>query len=116
TRSSQPAASTSPPGSFSRRRNPTTASASTSSARPTSSTCTDLLGAGALLGGGAGAVDSGVVGAQIGLDHLGVLEHVLGRALGDDRAELEGDHAVADGRQQRHVVLDDQDRAAGAVA
>ena len=31
-------------------------------------------------------------------------------------AQLEGDHAVAHARQQRHVVLDDEQRGAGVVA
>ena len=35
---------------------------------------------------------------------------------GDDLAEVEGDHPVGDRREQRHVVLDDQQARAGHLA
>jgi hypothetical protein len=41
-----------------------------------------------------------------------VVEHVVDLPEGDDGAELEGGHVVGDRREQRHVVLDDDDRAA----
>src|SRR3546814_5115027 len=56
----------------------------------------------------AGSGDGGLVGAEVGLDDAGVVEDLGGRALGDDGAELERHHAVAEPREERHVVLDDE--------
>ena len=43
-----------------------------------------------------GAVDRGLVRTQVRLDHRRVFQHLGRRALGDDLAQLECDHAVAD--------------------
>ena len=59
------------------------------------------------------AVHDVLVGAQVGRDDPGVGQHLGGRAPGDDRAQLQGHEPVAQRRQQRHVVLDDDHRAAG---
>jgi hypothetical protein len=61
-------------------------------------------------------VDRRRVGAQVAADHTLVGEHVVGRAVRDHRAQLEGDHLVAHRPQQRHVVLDDDERRARLVA
>ena len=53
--------------------------------------------------------------AQVGLDHLGVALHLVGRALGDDLAAVEdGDH-VAELADHVHVVLDEHDGDAALV-
>jgi hypothetical protein len=63
-----------------------------------------------------GTLDGGLVGAEVALDDSRVLENLCWGPLRDHGAEFEGDHAVADGRQQCHVVLDDQNRAFRVVA
>src|SRR5262245_14298437 len=68
------------------------------------------LGARTSLYEGAGALDGGEVRAEVRLDHPWVVEDLGRRALGDHPTELEGDHAVAEPGQQRHVVLDHEDR------
>src|SRR5258708_18930149 len=44
--------------------------------------------------------------AEIRLDHLRVLAHFLGRALGDRPAVIEDVDSVAQPKDERHVVLD----------
>ena len=51
-------------------------------------------------------------GAEVGLDHLLVLLHLGGRALGDLLAVVEHGEPVAQAHHQLHVVLDQQDGAA----
>ena len=67
---------------------------------------------GGAAGGGAGALDRPLVGAEVRGDDPGVVAHLVGRALGDDRAGLEAVDAVADRHHERHVVLDDEQRRA----
>src|SRR5262245_48644109 len=49
------------------------------------------------------------LGAEVGLDHLGVLLDLSGRAFGDLAAEIEHDDAVGHLHDEAHVVLDEQD-------
>ena len=53
-----------------------------------------------------------VLDAEVGGDHLGIVAHVLGRAVRDLAAVLQDDHVVGDLHHHRHVVLDEQDRGA----
>src|SRR5262249_30880064 len=57
------------------------------------------------------AEDGRAVGAEVGVDHDRVGQDTPRRPLRDDRARLEGDELVGDLRDQRHVVLDDDERA-----
>src|SRR5580700_4549944 len=59
-----------------------------------------------------GPFQVGAVLAQVGRDDLRVPADDLGRALGDDLAELEHHHPVADAEDQAHVVLDEEHRLA----
>ncbi len=43
-------------------------------------------------------------------------EHRIRGAFGDHGAEFESDHAVTDRSQERHVVLDHENRATGVLA
>ena len=47
--------------------------------------------------------------AEIGADHLRLVAHLLGRAVGDLQAELQRHHLVGDAHHQVHVMLDQQD-------
>src|SRR5581483_6517060 len=47
--------------------------------------------------------------AQVGSHHFGMVAHLEGQALGEQLAEVEAVHVVADAHHQRHVVLDHQD-------
>src|SRR5262245_56965559 len=58
---------------------------------------------------------SSVRGAEVGADHLGVVAHVVGRAVADLLAVVEHDHAVGDVHHHPHVVLDQHDRGAELV-
>src|SRR5215204_94323 len=49
-----------------------------------------------------------VVGAEVGVDDVGVGADGVGRALGDDAALGHHDHPVADVVDDVHVVLDEQ--------
>src|SRR6185312_9597301 len=60
-------------------------------------------------------VDGFLAGAEVGGDDLRVLEHLFGRAPGDDRSLLQGHQLRGDGEEQRHVVLDDQHRGTGLL-
>src|SRR5437588_13109713 len=53
---------------------------------------------------------------EVGLEHPLLVDDLLGLPLGDDPPEVERIHPVRDAEQERHVVLDQQDRAAGVVA
>ena len=55
-------------------------------------------------------MDRPLVGAEVRGDDPGVVAHLVGRALGDDRAGLEAVDAVADRHHEGHVVLDDEQR------
>ena len=54
--------------------------------------------------------------SEIGPDDLGVGLHLGRRAVGDLAAEIQSDHVVGDPHDEVHVVLDEQDRHADAVA
>ena len=54
--------------------------------------------------------------AEIGGDHLGVVAHRVGRAVGDLDAVVEHDDVVGNLHHHRHVVLDQQDRDVVFVA
>ena len=54
--------------------------------------------------------------AEIGGDHLGIVAHFLRRAVGDLRAVVEHDDMIGDLHDDRHVVLDQQDRGLVLVA
>src|SRR4051812_12150685 len=58
-----------------------------------------------------GAVDDLFGRAEVGSDDLRMLDHVGRQATGDDGAELEGDQLVGHRGDQRHVVLDHEQRA-----
>src|SRR5262245_57868418 len=53
--------------------------------------------------------------AEVGADHLGVVAHVVGRAVADLLAVVEHDHTVGDVHHHAHVVLDQHDRGAELV-
>src|SRR5690606_38751345 len=46
--------------------------------------------------------------AQVGGDDLGIVRHLVGRAVRDDPPELQHDDPVRDPTDQAHVVLDEQ--------
>ena len=51
-----------------------------------------------------------VGGAEVGLDHAGLGSDQIGWSPGDDFAEVEYDHAIAEPQYQVHVVIDQQHR------
>ena len=53
---------------------------------------------------------------QIGAHHLAIGPHLVGPPVGDDPAEVERDHLVADPHDQIHVMLDEEHRDAAPVA
>src|SRR5439155_4019176 len=58
---------------------------------------------------------NGTLGSQVGLDHRGVVLHLLRRAVRDLAAEVEHCDALADRHHEVHVVLDEQDRQVEVV-
>ena len=59
---------------------------------------------------GATPVDGPLVRAEIAGDHPGVVAHRGRVALGNDRPGLQAVHPVADAHDERHVVLNEEDR------
>src|SRR5262249_24218182 len=57
-------------------------------------------------------LDLFVLDAEIGGDHFRVVAHVVGRAVENLDPIVEHDHAVGNPHDDRHVVLDQQDRGA----
>src|SRR5438552_1946305 len=55
---------------------------------------------------------SAMAGPEIGIEHGGILAHLLGRPVGDLAAVVEHGHAVGDVHHDAHVVLDQRDRGA----
>ena len=55
-------------------------------------------------------------GAQIGLDDLRVVLNFVGRALGDDVAEVQHADALTDAHDQAHIVFNEQDGDLEGVA
>src|SRR5207247_6787065 len=53
--------------------------------------------------------------ADIGLDHLRIVDHVLGRAAGDGAPLIEYQHAVGEAENDLHDVLGDHQSDAALV-
>src|SRR4051812_47789747 len=63
----------------------------------------------------AGPLDRGAIGAEVRRDDEWRLENLLRRAGRDDPALVERDHAIGHRGDERHVVLDDEQRASRLV-
>src|SRR3546814_15350261 len=54
--------------------------------------------------------------AQVGLDHLGMIERAVGAVCEKDLALVEGNDAIGHPSHQRQLVLDDEQPEIGATA